>query len=268
MSWTVVLPRKRSDYLGVVDFEGWTGIKANALESEFDMDSEIPRVLGTWAFYCIEAAQMDPKYCLFASASMNTSNPVSDLIERTDSIIGNLTQQSFENQTSNRTYTLFNMVSRVRTGLMHLPFFLSLGNYLLAAEDTILSNREGMSRSQMLYRGQSDQNMTFAAITSNASDPLEGGLNPFAYGANSCLDCGFEGIDTFDTWLEQFHKQVNTNPLVGYLGVFSAACLTWPNLTNYGVERYEGPVPEKLRNKMLIIGVTNDPVPPSSQLGR
>jgi hypothetical protein len=143
-----------------------------------------------------------------------------------------------------------------------------LGNYLLGAEDTILSTREGMSRSQMLYRGQSNQNMTFAAITSNVSDPLEGSSNPFAYEANSCLDHGFEGIDTFDAWLEQYHKQVNTNPLVGYLGVFSAACLTWPNLTDYGVERYEGPVPEKLRNKMLIIGVTNDPVPPFSQLGR
>jgi hypothetical protein len=250
----------------VVDFEGWTGIKANILEFEFDMDSEIPRILGTWAFYCVEAAQMDPKYCLFASTSMNTSNPVSDLMERIDSIIRNLTQQSFVNQTSNRTYTLFNMVGRVRTGLMRLPFFWLLGDYLLTAEDTILSTREGMSRSQMLYPRQSDQNMTFAAITSNASDPLEGDNNPFAYVANSCLDGGFEGIDTFDTWLEQFHRQVNTNPLVGCGGLFSAACLTWPNLTDYGVERYEGPVPEKLRNKMLIIGVTNDPVPPFSQL--
>ena len=255
-----------------MDFEGWTGIKGNALEFRFDMDSEIPRILGSWAFYCIEAARMDPKYCPFASTSMNTSNPVSDLMRRTDLMIRNLTQQSFVNRTSNKIYTLFTMVSAVRNGLMRLRSFFWLGNYLLAAEETILSTHEDMSRSERagsrLSRRHSERNMTFAAITSNASDPLEGEFNRFAYEANSCLDCRFEGIDTFDTWLEQFHKQVNTNPLVGYLGVFSAACLTWPNLTDYGVERYEGPVPEKLKNKMLIIGVTNDPVCPSSQLGR
>lgn len=250
-----------------MDFAGWTGITANALEIECDMDIEIPRILGTWAFYCIEATRMDPKYCPFGTASMNTSNPVSHLMERTESIIRNLTQQSFVNQTSNRSYSLLDMVSSVRTGLMQLSLFFWLGNYLLGAEDTILSAREDISRSRkarsILSRHQSDRNMTFASIMSNASDPLEGIFNPFAYRANFCLDCSFEGIDTFHTWLEQYYKQVNTNPLVAYLSIFSAACLTWPNLTGYGVERYTGPVPEKLRNKMLVIGVTNDPVPPA-----
>lgn len=73
-----------------------------------------------------------------------------------------------------------------------------------------------------------------------------------------CLDSSFAGIDTPATFQQQISDQLELNPLAAFNGFFYAVCLTWPNLTTYDLQRYTGPFPEKLKNSVLVIGITND----------
>ena len=47
------------------------------------------------------------------------------------------------------------------------------------------------------------------------------------------------------------------DPIVAYMSLSTAVCLGWPNLTSYDAERYTGPFPNALKNKMLVVGVTD-----------
>ena len=56
---------------------------------------------------------------------------------------------------------------------------------------------------------------------------------------------------------------VRENPLQGYFGVSAGSCLSWPTLTSYDVEKVMlDNFPTKLANKVLVIGVTDDPITP------
>jgi len=264
-----IIPNCKSSHSsGVVDFARWTGLKANALDFEFDSHSEIPRILGTFASYCVQAAHMDPRYCPLAAASMNKTDPISDVLARIDFIVDNLTRRSFVNSERKRTVNIYRFSTVVRSGLMDpLRFYFNLADYILEVESAIritFANRTSASNAEKprstLWRRDFDRNMTYVAITSNQSDPLSGAENPFVYPAVVCPDFSYEGIDIVETWVDHIHEQINANPLLGALGEFTSACLTWPNLCDYGVERYSAPAPPNLRNKILVLGLTNDPV--------
>jgi hypothetical protein len=148
---------------------------------------------------------------------------------------------------------------------MRPNWYYYLAQHVSTVETTILhhlanTNSSHQRRSTLLRRESQDRNMTFPAITANISDPLLGKSNGFLGLAVACLDLNYKDLDSMDTWVDHLYEQVQANPLIGYLSTWTSACLKWPNLTEYGVERYEGLAPDKLQNKMLVIGVTNDPV--------
>ena len=257
---------QKSDFVGVVNFAKWTG-SVNSLDFFYSSQNQIPRILGVFANYCVEAAQMNPQYCTLAAASMNASDPLDHLNDRIEYVINNLTQYSYTNTAGNATYTFYDFVGRTRTALMqpHSNFF-PYAKYLLNIEKAIqanltitsppLSKRAG---SLIRERGGAPANTTYAALT-EPNDPLGGLEDTFDYPAVVCLDNSFVGIDTLDTWMDQIYSQIETNPLIAYMGIPTSACLGWPNLTAYDLEIYKGPFPAKLNNKMLVLGGVNDPV--------
>jgi hypothetical protein len=55
--------------------------------------------------------------------------------------------------------------------------------------------------------------------------------------------------------------QMAQDPLVAYSCIKAAACLLWPNLTSFDVERVGTQFPVA-KNKILIVSGTNDPFTP------
>ena len=84
--------------------------------------------------------------------------------------------------------------------------------------------------------------------------------NPFVGDGRECYDHSYQGIDNPTDFVNYLSEQLAENPFIGYYGLGAATCLSWPNLTNQDVERYEGPFPKQTKNKLLVVGVTNDPI--------
>jgi hypothetical protein len=232
----VMLREKENTNLGVGNFEEWMGITANALDYSFHASDQLPGILGGFASYCVEAAEMNASFCPFAVSSLMEKDPVSDLTERINQIIVDLSQRSYGNLTFN------DLSTKIQQSLMSPTNFPSLAQYFLETETAI----HRTTRSLAFY----------------PSGSLGGIHNEFAYWAISCVDLKFTGIDTPTTFGAKVSNQISINPLVGYISTSFAGCLGWPNLTAFDVELFGGVFPSTLKNKILVIAGTNDPLTP------
>jgi len=99
--------------------------------------------------------------------------------------------------------------------------------------------------------------------TWNSNDPLTGSGNAFVFPAVTCLDTNYNGINNLTSFVDYLSGLVAKEPLQAFYGASSGSCLSWPNLTAYDVEKVTADnFPSKLANKVLVIGVTDDPVTP------
>lgn len=232
----MVTLRGRKADSGVGNFEEWMGITANALDYSFHSSIQIPRILEGFAFYCVAAAEMNPSFCPLATGSLNETDPVSALVGRINQIVTDLRQRSYNNLTFNR------LSAEIQQSLRLPANYHSLAQYFLDAEATIHRKKR--------------------SFAFNPSDRLSGLHNEFAYWAVSCVDVNLAGINTPSTFGAKISNQIAINPLVGYTSTSFAPCLGWPDLSAFDVEQFRGTFPSTLKNKMLIIAGTNDPVTP------
>lgn len=77
--------------------------------------------------------------------------------------------------------------------------------------------------------------------------------------ATICLDTNSVHIGTVSDFAKYLSLQVNQNVIVSMQGLQYAVCLNWPNLTDFHVEKYRDPFPKSIKNKILVIGETNNP---------
>ena len=203
---------------------------------EISASNQIPQILEGFAFYCIAAAEINPSFCPFAAGSLNDTDPVSALTERINQIVIDLSQRSYNNLTFNI------LAANIRQSLLSPANFPSLAKYLLNTETAI--------------------NQKKRSVVFNPSDLLSGVHNEIAYWAVSCVDVSLTGINTPTTFGAKVSNQIAINPLVGYISTSFAPCLGWPDLTAFDIERFTGPFPKTLKNKMLVIAGTNDPLAP------
>ena len=219
------------------------------------------------------AAQQDVKYCQLASKSLNTSNAGGDVLQRMNYVIGNLTTNTYKDNTANATVSLFSLASIVRPGLMGTEYFPSLAQYFLDAETLIQNqqptnaiNEEALVNDNPAPTDAATDESTNSTISTsgwNKNDPLVGQGNAFVFPAVTCLDMSLSGINTTESFVDYISNQINNgSALVGYEGVSFAQCLSWPNLSSYDVERITSDFPKTLKNKILVVGVTQDPVTP------
>jgi len=240
-----------ANWAATLNFGDWMGISGNALDFDYNSFDQIPRILTEFCNLCIEAANADPKFCPLASASMKSSDPASDLVGRINNIISSLsTTAGYVDPHGSQNITLGALLGLVINTFMNPSGMPAFAQFLLDAETSIQTGKTISKRSisDLSYSNQP------------LNDPLAGFFNPFTNDARSCVDNSFAGIDNPNDFLDYLSTQIADNPLVAFSGVGSAECLTWPNFTSYDVERFTGPFPSKLKNKLLVIGITGDPI--------
>jgi len=223
------------------------GISGNSLDSTYRSADQIPRLLSTGLSICIQVAQMNPESCPFAIKSLSAADPESDIVSRALNIFHSLTlKPTYTYQ--NETFEYGDLSGRMAGALDSPVGFLNFTQYLLKAEAATSNPDTQMKRSVM--------NETFANMPVEA--PLAGSSNPFAIAGRLCYDNSFAGIDTQATFVDYLSKQLATlDPIVAYSSISTAVCLGWPNLTAYDLERFTGSFPKTLKNKMLVVGVTD-----------
>ena len=223
------------------------GITGNSLDSTYRSADQIPRLLRTGLSVCVQVARMNPEYCPFAINSLNAADPEADIVSRVLKISHNLTlKPSYSYQ--NQTFTFVDFTSQISDALIFPEAFPNLTQYLL--------NAEAATAHPDTQTKRSDMNETFANMPIN--DPLAGFWNIFAIEDTLCYDNSFAGIDTPATFVDYLSEQLATlDPIVAYMSISTSVCLGWPNLTSHDLERYTGPFPNALKNKMLVVGVTD-----------
>ena len=173
------------------NFEQWMGIAANALDFSFDTMEEIQRIIGLFASYCVEAAVINPKYCPLAAASMKSANPASDIHDKINKIMSNLTQT---NQFVDNRY-LFDLDDFIYITIGALQGVSGWGTYaqfLLDAESAV-----AVQSGQLTKRSLSNDSV-LAFSNQPTRDELAGYFQWFAVDAVRCLDQSFGGIDPQD----------------------------------------------------------------------
>jgi len=175
---------------------------------------------------------------------MKASDPAKDVLQRINWIIANLTTQSFHNSQVNQTYT-FDSTYQFMIFLAFPESWNHLAQNLLNIETAIHSSLHKRSKRSLPFSSFSHSNL------------FSGLYNPFVYTATFCLDASLANIHDPESFVKYISMEIAENPLVGQTGLLAAACLGWPNLTAYHVEKYTDRVGQ-LKNKMLVIAETNN----------
>ena len=239
------------------------GFTANALDYEFNSFDQIPRIVSEIAGFCVAAALVNPKACLFAVASLNESNPVADLNDRIDYILANLTDAAYVDPANDNIFSFETITNAIVSNIYSPVQFHDLAQGFLDFEKAIKTgNRANFSQLETRsLSSRSTPNISFSSF--NQNDPLAGANNPFLFPAIFCLEANFTGIDNPTTFAEHASNLVEKIPLSAYISISVAICLGWPNLSPYNIEHFtENVFPSNLANKLLIVGVTNDPITP------
>jgi hypothetical protein len=236
------------------DFVEYMGLSsATALDYSYDARAQVPQSLADFAGYCVEAAHESPEYCPFSSASMTASDPVLDLTMRINATIAKLTQvPGFSDPDNvNHVLTFHELASNITQFLGTPQGLVNLAQTLENAERIISG---GKTYSPLQRRDTS--NLTYSSLPGSTTLPHN---DPFSVLALSCLDSNLHGIDTPETFTAYLYNLFQKDPLLAYGGFDYAACLSWPNLTAYDIERWNASFPTKIKNKVLVVPGTNDP---------
>lgn len=236
----------------------------NILDNTYHSHLSIPSVIEMFSAQCITAADQDIKYCPLASKSLNTTNPATDLAGRIYTIFEKLKTQSFWKEKYQYAISLQCALSATRNRLMNpreYPGLASLYRYFEQEleDQAAKSSLAGKSKS---YTTPSPSTTNITTADYRPEDPLIGDANEFVNPAVLCLDNNLRGIENASAFVDHMLYQIDQDLIAGGLGLSVAVCLGWPDLEAYGVERPSTPFPETLRNKVLVVGITGDPVTP------
>lgn len=217
------------------------GVTGNILDYSYEANSNTFDVFNQFAGYCAAAAEIDPKYCPLASASMKSIDPTDDIFNRIKNIFNTLaTVSSIYSSKSNTTYDYDYLIKE--TAVIKIPSrWNSFADTLLDLERAIQSQRKRDTTSSAdfnTFRG--DTYLTaFAGTLTSLALP--------------CIDNNYTTINNDTSFTNYLSKQIARNNVIGYQGIEYGVCLGWPDLSSYNVEKFTGPFPASLRNKILIV---------------
>jgi hypothetical protein len=243
-------------FIATAHFPYWMGIEGNALDYHYDRSTNMPHILYAFTAQCADAGTANPKFCPFASASLQSPDPRKDILNRINYIIGNLTQKSYSVSTTwwaNGTYTFSDFVLSLPSLLSSTSSWCMAAKMLLQLE-TVIQQTNTPPSHRTFKRSEVTTNDSLAFSSFNRDSLISGSNSIFAYPAVFCLDSNFNNIGSVDEFVQYISTQIDENPIIGYSDVNVAMCLAWPNLTAYDIERYRSPSPAILNNKLLVIG--------------
>ena len=94
----------------------------------------------------------------------------------------------------------------------------------------------------------SSANLSYAAFNDDFAL-----FNPFTSSVLGCIDNSYAGINNETSFIDYLSKQIARNNLIAYQGIDLGACIGWPNLTSHNLEKFTGPFPASISNKILIV---------------
>jgi hypothetical protein len=240
----------------------WAMGKVNLLDNYFNSHLSIPAVIDMFSEQCVIAAKQDVKYCRLASKSLATSDPAADISRRISNIFEDLKMHSFRSEEFQFTESLQLALDLTRNLLMSPWKYPSLARIYLYLEERLDSRSP---KSKLALKSKSSVSPSSKNITTvdyRPDDPLIGTYNILLNPAVMCLDTNLHGIENKSAFVDHLLYQTDQDLIAGGLGLSLATCLGWPDLVAYDVERPTMPFPKALRNKILVIGITGDPVTP------
>jgi hypothetical protein len=241
--------------IGAYDFEKYVGVTGNALDFSYEMSLNIPRMIALFADSCVAAAQIDPKYCPFASASLKLPDPTTDVVNRIKNIVNYLgSTSSLHDPQTNLTYTFGDVSAVLVDGIGFPQEWPIWAQFCLDIETTIQSQVHSHQRRDDTI---SSVNLSFSSI--NERDIFSGSSNQIMDEIFFCLDNSFQGINDSTSFATYLSGQIKDDPLIAYQGIGYADCIGWPNLASYNPEKYTESFPSNIHNKMIIIAEPNNP---------
>jgi hypothetical protein len=218
------------------------GITGNILDAAYSAASRMPRILENFSALCIAAAEINPKSCAMAAASLNSPDPQKDVLDRINSIYANFTVRSFYDSINNATFDIVSYSELIQQLILFPENWATISKIFVELESAI----------QVGLRDNVPPPLAPFAFTNdgiNTSIPLSSYPNLNLFPATICLDGDYSDIASETTFENYISKQIAENPMIGMLGMINAFCLTWPNLTTNDVERYRSSFPESIKNK-------------------
>jgi hypothetical protein len=236
--------------LEIMDYPKWTGLSGNSLDFAYESSADIHSGLDQFAQTCIAAAQMNSDACPFATKSMKTSNPSNDIVNRIDDIVAKFTQMRAVNDTQGMAYDLLFVNEDIATYISNPDAWYNFATYLVTAEDLV--QNQSSSSSRVKRASGATSSLTYASY--NWTHFETGGFNDFHQIASMCLDNSYNTISTQSAFISYLDEFISEDTLRGYNPnmFMTAACLSWPNLTNADIEKYNDTFPN-LTNRILLV---------------
>jgi hypothetical protein len=223
----------------VIDFKAWMGVTGNALDYSYEARSNIPDFLDQFAGYCAAAAEIDSKYCQLASASMKSSDPTSDIVNRINNILNVLATRPAFSASDGALFAYFELASTTGTSWSPGDWH-STVNMLVDIENTIQARHKRDT--------SSSANLSYAAFHDYFAKD-----NPFTSFVLGCIDNSYTDINDDTSFIDYLSSQIARNSLIAYQGIDFGSCIGWPNLASHNLEKFTGPFPASISNKILIV---------------
>jgi hypothetical protein len=240
------------NFLAVVDFEKRMGITGNALDYAFEERSNYANVFHEFAVSCINATKINSESCPFAIPSMEATDPATDIVNRINDILTELANNGAYNYSTDGSYTYSNTAGQIGHTLS-FPETWSLVASRLLSHEILIQNDNKLSHSKRDQASNSD--MLFSSF--NLNDPFHGQANHFINAAVRHLDSSYENIDDVNSFVQYISAEAEQNGFTAYRSLDIASGLGWPDLTAHNIERFTGPFPNEIKNKILIVAGIN-----------
>jgi hypothetical protein len=246
----------------------YMGVSGNLLDSLYNSNIGIPYALSDWISQCVASYNYNETACIFASKSMNTSNPANDIQYRINKITSAISISEIPDNLFFGGYfsNLIEYTENLRDWLSQAELWTDLAQTLLTMEDIFDGNLHPMTAMvpPVNIGGGSNEpqpvneNLTLASYEAWGSPP---NVDNGQIGVGMvCMDANYQGILTEMEHVKYFERQVSEDPLIAIPYLQKAAlCLTWPNVTPYNLEHYRSPFPSSIRNKIVMISMPMNP---------
>lgn len=230
------------------------GIKGNILDLYNSEQLDTNAILAYFAEQCIAAYRIHHSGCKIAAASMNAKNRDADLFGRINSIVTELMAKPI---LSRQNFSLYDLGYDITMDLGDPAFWIMLEQKL---GDLVSANENSAHRRRSINQRSANDRFPSPVQLYFSQDPaafVRGGYNIFMDPAVKCLDANYEDINNVTSFVKYISELVDTN-VWNFEGVEAARCLSWPDLTAFNVERFRQPVSPKLKNKIIVIGITHN----------
>lgn len=216
------------------------------------MFSNLDDTTHQFANFCLAAYKTDPKYCTFAGPSINSQDPVTDMVNRINGVNDYLSKNPYGLPLLNKNETW--------TFLDTAGLLTDLGNpfevwYWAQIYHNLEMSLQNVSTGRIKRQVSSNWNLSFASLDATEFNPVSDGV--YTNTIIECAESSSIGINDIDSFSE-YVKQTEDNPLIAYQSLWwNWKHIPCPNLTLYNPERLPTQFSSSVRNRTIVAAQTH-----------